>query len=280
MESFRPKSRVKEQRRILLKRRLIVAGISVVVLFGGLAGLSYAPFWKLNTVSVSGNTVTESRDIENAVLAHLYGSYGYIFARANAVIYPHDAILASLERQFPRLETIDVSRNGFHQIVVKVTERKGEYLWCAGTPALLSNETPCLFVDGHGYIFSSAPYFSGTVYFRFFGFGENFVPGQALLDETIFTRLLGFRDFVAGLSYPSYALESLGDNDYALYLLNEHGTSTPKILFTARRGLDKGASDLESALSDETFAKKMKAEFQNLEYLDVRYENKVYYKFK
>ena len=83
-------SRLKARR---LRRRVVT---SIFVLFlllvfvGGLVALSWAPFMRINTVSLSGVRAADKETLEQAVWEELAGGHLYLFAKSNIFfLFPH-----------------------------------------------------------------------------------------------------------------------------------------------------------------------------------------------
>jgi hypothetical protein len=69
------------------------------------------------------------------------------------------------------------------------------------------------------------------------------------------------------------------DGDNELILEKRGQTNAPGVLFAKDADLLKTANTLGSALSGEPLLSAMKDKYDKLEYLDVRFVNKVFYKF-
>jgi len=95
-------------------------------------------------------------------------------------------------------------------------------------------------------------------------------------DNTIFLRSLhALTDKIGSLIFPvnSIVIETTGD----VSCHNERGTS--KILFLKDSDYKKVWSTLVSAIDTDPLKSKLKNDKDNLEYLDARYGNKVFYRF-
>jgi hypothetical protein len=271
----------KKKRRARLKKIIFYILIFAAVF----AGLSYLSKWeKLNikTVEVSGNRAVDSLLVERAVQEQISGYYLWFFPKSNFFIYPKAKIKSDLEDKFKTFQDISLNLQGAQKIQIKVSERVGRYTWCgAELPAEASTQYKCYFMDAEGYIFGEAPYFSGDVYLRFFGKGsegEKFYPD-------IFSKLLSFRKSIEeiGLKAPSLLVKD--DGDIELYLSSSVSfdaalTSAPKIIFKTNSDFDKLIENLQAALDTDPLKSDFKNKRSSLEYIDLRFGNKVYYRFK
>ncbi len=93
--------------------------------------------------------------------------------------------------------------------------------------------------------------------------------------------MLAFRDEVAGLGLKTYGLLVDPAGEYRLYLapLTADRKIHTKIIFNKKNDFTTIVENLKAALSTEPFATEFKKKFDTLSYIDLRFTNKVYYKF-
>ena len=192
------------------------------------------------------------------------------------MFYPKNSIKKELRNEFKRLKNINLFIKDKRILEVSVTEREALYTWCGENlpeDGTMKEEQTCYFMDENGYVFDEAPYFSGNVYFRFFGsLSESyFTPG-------IFAKIISFKDFLSKIDPVSLYLKT--DEDIEIYLKsNRLPPDAPKIIFKKDFNLEKLSENLEAALSTEPLLSDFKNKRSSLLYIDLRYGNKVYFKF-
>jgi hypothetical protein len=167
--------------------------------------------------------------------------------------------------------------------VVDVTERKNVYLWCDRLPSAGVQNQNCFYVDDRGYIFSRSPSFSGNIYFVFYGTygwqdGESPV-GKRLFEPDYFKELIRFKEGISakGLVPHGFMVYSTGVS--AFLLAPSLDDTKQKIVFMANQNIPTIYENLALALTSEDLQKKLQEHFSGLQYLDLRYDKKVYYKF-
>lgn len=272
MDDFKKQSKVKEYRQKKRRYVVIFSCIGLVLILGGLIGLSYVHRFQIDDVTVSGNIVTESKDVKSVVMETIAGRRFVVFSKKNKFIYPHDLVVENLKNQFPRFETVDV-RERDRVIEVTVTERKGNYLWCGTDPDHAID--PCYFLDYSGVAFSLAPQFSQGVYFRFYSSDENVVPGVVVFSEKEFSDMNTLIDGVRALGFdPVSIVMTAFDNGYVALF------DGVRVIVDPRDDVVTTLETFTSALKDPVLQKKMKSNTSGLEYFDLRFSNKVYYKFR
>jgi len=234
---------------------------------------------------VSGNSIIDTKDLENNVNEKLSGKYMYLFARANFLIYPHKKIYISLIAKFPRIEKLKVEREGMNTIHIEVQERAGSYLYCG--LSIPENKKDigenCYFVNDDGLIFDKAPYFSGDVYFKYYtnikGDADNPLGSQMFTTER-FHELVRFIDGVTALGFKPAYLVIDNKGIYSLYLKSTGSNSNPKIIFKEDNDLANIINNFSTAMSKKEFTNEIKGKYDTLSYIDLRFKNKVLYKFE
>ncbi len=286
----------RKRRRILRNKILVYFFIFLAVLIG----LVFLSRWKkinIENVVISGNEIIDTEALDKVVRSDIAGNYLWIFPKTNFLIYPKNKIKNDLALQFKRLSNISINEKNFKTLEINVSEYEGEYTWCgdvlppasaggaqASLPAVggeINNK--CYFLDTNGYVFDEAPYFSGNVYLKFFGKidrNTELATGFSFLPHT-FEKVISFVDNLQKMGLKISAVFVKTDGDMELYLSSGVSLSNmPKIIFKANADFEKLAENLQAALSVEPLQSDFKKKYSSLQYIDLRFGNKVYYKFR
>lgn len=290
LNSPRIKEIQKKRRKIFFRK----VGFFILVLFflsGAFTYISSLSKLNIHDIEVVGNKITDTEDIKNVVSEKLAGKYLFLFKRSNIFFYPKEEIKLALGENFKRLININLSIKDENVLEVSTEERKGEYVWCGEnlpTPEISAIEQ-CYFMDEGGYIFDEAPYFSGDVYFKFYGLthrstteglvSPNENPAGSYFIQGDFNQLVILKDMLSGINLHPVALEKSGE-DYKVYLASKSAARNPHILVKTNADFQKAAENLQASLETEPLKSDFKNKYASLEYLDLRFGNKVYYKFK
>jgi cell division septal protein FtsQ len=258
------------------KRKIrILKGTFIVVVIALIFGLSilfsHLALFRINSVQVEGNVSIDQQDVQALAQKELAGAYGALYAKSNKLIYPKKTIETDIKNTFPSIETLNVDAKG-HTLDVSITERKPSYIWCKGMPGDTTSEG-CYFMDGSGYIFADGPQVSGNAYLTFYGLitDENPIGKQYLSAD----QMKGFEYIKEALDKMNISLESFvaEDDDVRDIELTTGG----KIIFKADQTPELVASSIK-LLKEKTLLLNVSAT-TSLEYIDLRFGNKVYYKF-
>jgi hypothetical protein len=267
------------------KRQNFVAFILFVLLIGVVIGLSYLSGYEklvITDVVVEGTHIIDQAEVKGLVQKDLSGKYVYLFRKANTFIYPSHKLHDDIIKAFPRTDKLEIKRLGLKGLSINITERSGSYLWCGSDiPKEVSKiGEDCYFLNTDGYIFDKAPYFSGDVYFKFYiPLGEGVDPlGSKVLPPEIFKPTINFIDGVTSLGLHPVSLIMNNEMEYVLNL-SHTSTSNPKILFNKESDLPTIFSNLAAAFSKPEFKNEIMNKYNTLKYIDLKFKNKVLYKF-
>jgi cell division septal protein FtsQ len=257
----------RRKRRALLGAAVVAA---VLLVFGGIVSLSWAPFMRVTSVEVMGTKSIPAQDIQSYVQSELEGAYGYLFARNNIFLYPRAGIEAGLLAKYPTLRTADVHAKDFHTIDITVAERQPVALWCNQSAA------DCYYLDEEGLVYARAPQFSASPYVSYQGPATSTPqPGlKQFLTQDEFQSLVAL---VAALNAkePSDQIGQVvvdANNDARAYFNDGF-----VLIFSLN---DDGGDIFERfnlAIQSDAFSGKTLSDFQ---YLDLRFGDRLYYKLK
>lgn len=236
----------------------------------------------IQTVSFQGNKAVSSRELFAVVAPHLEGAYAHLFSRRNIFAFPRRAIESDIIASSVRIESVAIERDGFSRLIITIVERDAVGLWCA-PPGV--SAVSCYFIDATALAFAPAPRMNGRSFVAY----ERALPlkpiGAQLELQERFDELNEFIGFIAPLGFNTRrvvwmddALEivttfatAMGDEDVRLRVPL---TGPYEQAFTNLASIVRLQKDKKVGADEEPFI------FANLEYVDLRFENKIFYKQK
>ncbi len=284
-EFLRPSQVVIKRRRRKIARSIIgiFLGFLLVACFVFVMRMDFV---KIQDVRIMGNVSMKTEDLKSALDQMISGNYLYFFPKNNILIFPKVEILSVLAKKFPRIDTLGVSIEK-NILVVSMTERKPYALWCGDSFA--QSIDPCFFVDSQGFVFSQAPQLNGSSYFKLYGAtpavqdasstedilpdGNEPTPAWQFISEKEYADVQNFINDTKNLGLELSALEL---SDYGTYKFQIKNNG----LLMANRNmpLSDTIGNLKAGLSNDIFWIKNKKNLSQLEYIDMRYGNKIFYK--
>lgn len=271
-----PSSRREEYLR--KKRKILYVKISLFLSFlilvcVSLVFISRMERFRISNVEFVGGLLIAPQDVKEETENFLKGNYFWFFPKNNFFIYPKDELKDFLQDRFKRIDKIVVDTSDKKTVRISITERGMYAMWCKNTEDIDFSEK-CYFMDDNGVIFSEAPTFSGDAYFKYYGFfatSTNPIGQVYLSSTTIFAEISNFVGRVKDTTINPVGLLSKEAGEFDL-LLPEGG----KIYFDNLQSFDKTAENLETLLKTIHST----TTDLNVDYIDLRFGNKLFYKLK
>jgi cell division septal protein FtsQ len=292
---------VSDQRKKRKKRRkyfLITAAVFILYfIFLGVAWfVAASPVFRMNQIIVKGNDVVASADIVTLVQADAgqHESFFHALLGWNNMLSWPDQISSSNLALIPQLASVSISKDYFaHTITLNVTERNPFGIWCfdgasgrSGATSVVgvANATSsasstiaistivsgsaCYWFDENGVIFSRASNTEGNLIFvvndysqAVRGLNQNVLPDQ-------FNG--NFISIMNVLHQTNLGIKEIDLNDLSLQEIDVYTTNGPKIYFSLRFPANDDLPVLQNLITQGMF--------NNLQYVDCRTEDRVFYK--
>ncbi|MDO8493497.1 MAG: hypothetical protein Q7S19_03080 [bacterium] len=234
----------------------------------------------IKKVYIDGNKQVEDSRIFAVAKDILSGRYYGVYPKSNILIYPKEQIAEVLLRNIPWLASVVVSGSA-NVISIEVMEREPKYLWCDDL-AKSAVDRICYYLDKDGFVFDKAPNFTGHIYPEFYGGNKRGgYVGRSILPIETLREILSIKDSIdktlqdkggiLGYVYGVYIYEN-GDYD----LLLSGGRKDWKINFDLNTDPVK---KFQVVVESKFFKKELDNSTNQLDYIDLRFGKKVFYKF-
>ncbi|HUO50161.1 MAG TPA: hypothetical protein VMU25_01145 [Candidatus Paceibacterota bacterium] len=259
------------------KRRVIVL-IGLLMFFGiGAGAISYAsylPRYSVQTIDVEGAQSIPAETIRAYADAIIHDGSRHFISRANIFMFPKVVLENDIAADFPRIASVKVTRPSLLSTTMTITvaERQLYALWCDATQS-------CYSMDQSGFIFApaltsasstGAYIFTGGIATSSNPIGQTFAAGH-MPGLVVFLQRLG----QSGYSPMGAVVKN--DQDFEVPLIaGLPGGQDFSIYASFGEDPDTLINNLQLILSSSALAGKT----QDLEYIDLRFGDKVYYKLK
>lgn len=135
---------------------VILATLALLLCASGVYA-SWQPTLRIQTVDVQGEGASEVKAI---VEKETLGTIGIIFPRDSSLFFPEERIVNSIKDVLPQADEVTVARNSFQSLYITVTSRESAFVWC-GDPDIERLDTDqCYFMDKSGFVFREAGAYS------------------------------------------------------------------------------------------------------------------------
>ncbi|MBI4136159.1 MAG: hypothetical protein HY481_01205 [Candidatus Vogelbacteria bacterium] len=300
---LRPPRRLRGVRRLIfLWLFLVVAGAFWLCIF-----LNDERF-ALRTIEISGNRLLADEVIVLAAREALAGRRLWIFRRDRYWFYDPRAVAAVLRQRFDRLASVKVAAPRWQTLRLEVVERQTAALWC---PVELEVPAACFYLDATGLVFARAPHFSWPPLLVITGswpslrleavasttsvvaarpndrsVGRAGIGNQPL-PRSLFSRLIKLRSLLgsffagsvlAGASVKQITVTPVGDLEFKL--VDERSLARPFKIIIGRGQSDEEILTLLRVTLDAPSFESELATGRTLEYFDLRFADKVFYRWR
>jgi hypothetical protein len=264
--------------RKLRRKKFFIKTVLVVFVFAAAVfGFFNIKALKIQKIIIQGNITLGKEDLSKSVFEFLDGKQVKVLPKDNILFFSKDGVENYLLSNFLRIKQVSIDRDLPNTLLVKIQERNSTVLFCES-----EDDKKCAFVDEDGFVFEKAPFFSGNIFVKFFDERQlgttqsNLAQIPFQLTETEkFKNLIGFMDFLEREG------GKIKDTDVLKIVLKDEGLYE----IHAEEGwclLLKDGETFDTAKENFVlvYENKLKDYLNSLEYVDLRLENKVFYKFK
>jgi len=241
---------------------------------------SRLPFLRIERITIAGTEATSKHKIFEAATAVLSGKYLYLFPHNNILIFPRRAVTNTLREKFPRLKDAEVHFIRRGEIEIVVVEREPVGIACSPRSLRGESDDVCYFLDATGFMFAPAPVFSGNVLFTYRQDGRRATIGTYFLEPRLFREVYRLREVLTEISLSPVALMA-NTRDADIFARNftfvlKEGTG---LIFSAEpEEFEIGVQNLQTVLVSPEFAEESGGDVGTIEYIDLRFGNKIFYR--
>jgi len=240
-----------------------------LVLAGGIVGgvvyLLRYPAWQITEISFSGFERVLPADVEAKIQEDLRGTLLLLLPRSSYFLFDSAASEEKILKDFPRLESVQISKEFPSKISVVAKEREFWAIYCAGESGR------CGYSDKTGFVYEEAPVSTGSLILAVFrDTGAVEIPSQPL-EQALVEKFILFSELLkneTGEEVESFILSGGLDDEFrarvrsGFFLYVKRDDDFAKVVKTLKIFLEKEIGEKK----------------RSLEYVDLRFGNKIFYK--
>jgi len=251
-----------------------------------------SPFFQISQIEIEG--VNNPNQIKKIIQEHLKPKKFFLFSSKNLFLIPSKELRAHLLENFPEFETVILEKkwpNFFKKnpslkkakLKIKIKKREAQGIWCQGWPDNFltkdkksEEETKiqkCFYFDKTGLIYREAPLTQGNLIITVY---QPKTETPQLKDQVISSSVL---NFIFQIKKEIEQTLNFSVNEFLFFSEYDFRAITPEnweIRFDATQSAETQIKALNQVLTKTIPQEKRPL----LEYIDLRVENRVYYKFK
>jgi hypothetical protein len=239
------------RRKRKINKRVIILIISLFVLAGLIYLLFCSPIFNIKSIKITGNQKLKVEDIEE----NLNGQ--------NLFLTSVGAIKTRLTERLPEILSLSAKKNIIkRELEISLIEREAIAIVCKAEK--------CFYLDKEGIIFENAPQTSGSLVVLINDFSSRDIKlGDKIFNADFFSGISEIKDEMANLGLKVLSFDSMNFPVQDVKAMTSEGWYA---FFNLNHSIQRQILALKAAL---------KAKIQlraGLEYIDLRIENRVYYK--
>lgn len=234
--------------------------------------LFFSSFLKITNVSIEGVRDLEREKIQEEIERYLDERFVYVFGKNNLIVFGEAGIEEALKEKFKKIRSVSVSKEFPGSVTISIVEKDLLLLWCS--------REKCFMIDEEGRAYQEADLNSKKI-------KENDLirvsdlSGKEI-DEGGYVLEKGYCDFVLSLKdqiWNELRIAVSAEFETPSRIADEVIVATSegwKIYFDSRKPLGGSIENLGIFLKKEADHNKR----SNLEYVDLRAGNKIFYKLR
>ena len=243
---------------------IIFIGVTVYILF-------FSFYLKITNINITGNEELSTSDINNMIEDRLQGNLLGFMPKNNYLLVRKKSIENIISDEFRKVEEVSVSKKFPDTLDVSIKERKALLLLC--------NNQSCFLIDENGIAYGEADFNSPEIaqnnLIRILDRSSIEIKnGDSVMDKSYVDFALSLKDSLKSLGLEitdEYSTPSLMADELDVKMMNGE-----QLYFSTQFPIENSIKTLDLLLKNEL----AKLQDKNLDYIDLRTENKVFYKIK
>jgi len=265
------------------KSKIIFTLVALLIL-GLIYIIFFSPIFKIKEIRISGNQIISNEDISNSLNSSLEKRVLFFFEQNNIFLATSKKLKKIISDNFPRILLIEIDKNVFKKVInLKIIERKEIGIFCkievfneenSGEEKTKEEKEiikECYYIDNEGIIFEKAPQTSGTLILVIKDYSKKGTKvGDRAVGKELISKIINLRKYLSdklSLKAIDFTIGPTTQDD-----LKVDTNENWYILFDYSIDIKEQVEALELILEKEIDNR------ENLEYVDLRIKNRVYYK--
>jgi len=257
----------------------IIGGVGVVIfLIAGAVLMVRTESFRVSTISVMGIDSLHEDDVRRSLRASMAGSYFGVVPYAFLLATPTGMLADKLKHDFPLIAEVNIAKEFPRTLSVTVKERTLFGIMCndkvdEAVALQEGKQTQCVYVDSTGFAYQQAPQTNGLLITKISTDMPDITVGTQVIDKGMMQRIVDVsRKIPSVIGTPIVGYEFLSAIAHEVRVMTRRGFS---LMIERDNNLDNTIYVLKTVLEKEIGSKR-----DMLDYIDLRFGNKVFYKLK
>jgi cell division septal protein FtsQ len=281
MSIYRTKRSVLPKRKLYnkskLKKVLFISFLFLVVVFSASFSLVQVSRFEnlyISNINFSGNVNVSNQELMFFFKEEIGRKKMGVLSGLNTFLFRKSKVEERILENLKYVKEVNIETISLRELDISIIERQPAFLWC------LDNNSQCFLVDALGLIYAPSDNDEYFIYYGNLELGDTADPiGEYVMETESFKRL---NSFILSLSDLSISPKNLNIDEHRDVYLFIHlvGVSSEEldslIKFNSDNDFLSVFSNISAIFGDPQFKREIESGF--LEYIDLRFGNKIFYK--
>ncbi len=258
---------LKQKKKKIKKIKLYLILFVCILLLSGFIYLLQIPQIQITETKIKGNSFVTTEEIQNKTDVLLNSTILWFIPKRNIFLFP-SSVLTQKIKENPAIIDVKINKEFFNVLEIQVTEQEKQAVYCTSF-----ERNDCYYINGEGLIYSKiTEYIVPEQEIIIYREEEQRKITENILKTDLYENVLGFIKSSSRYGIPIQYAYLKGDTTL------EFHTASGATLLTSR--YDDYEKDFNNfiALFDQNVL--TKEQLSEIEYIDLRFGNKVFYKNK
>ncbi len=256
---------LKQKKKTVRKVKTYLILLACILVLVGIVFLMRMSNIQISEVKITGNSFVPTEEIEKKANAVLDSYYLFVIPKRNIFLFPKRELVSKIKEN-PAVISVDVNKNLFKEIEIAITEQEKEAIYCSSF-----ERSECFYINKDGYLYSRTPADMSLdqeiiIYLE----SERKEIKEYVLDSTLYTNVVSFIKASSRYGVPIANVYIKSDG------IIEFNTQASARLITSRYDdMEKDFANFIALFDQKVLTKE---QLGGIDYIDLRFGNKVFYK--
>lgn len=258
---------LKQKKRMVRKVKVSLVMLAILLVLAGIVFLTRIASVQISTVNITGNSFVPTEEIQNKTDDILNSSYAFLIPKRNIFLFPKSSLISHIKEN-PAVTGVEINKDLFDTLTITITEQEKEAIYCNSF-----ERTECFYINKDGYLYSKVgqdhPLDQEIVVYLEGGHKK---LKETVLEGELYSNVISFIKSSSRYGIPIASVYVKSDG------VMEFTTQSSVRLITSRFDeLERGFANFIALFDQQVITKE---QMSAIEYIDLRFGNKVFYKNK
>lgn len=246
---------------------LAFIGVSIYILF-------FSQYLKITNIDIQGTQELKNQDLRDTLQSYLDGKFLGVVPKNNFLLVSQKKIASLLEGDFKKIRSVAVAKKFPDSISITIDERKSLLVWCAGA------DGNCFLIDENGTAYTAADFNSAEITQNHLikiidQSARSVAVGEKIIEPDYERYAISIKDALKGIGQEVEG-DAYGTPSAIADEINVKTKQGMQLYFSTQFPLESATQMLDVVWKKEIPEDKR----ESVDYIDLRSEGRVFYKFK